>query len=59
MMLYKNLNEGVLTMNMTEKQYKKANTAVFPILLALIVLNLFLILTVVLNSSGTSEIGRA
>ncbi len=53
-MLYKNLNEGVLTMNMTEKQYKKANTAVFPILLALIVLNLFLILTVVLNSSGTS-----
>lgn len=41
-------------MNMTEKQYKKANTAVFPILLALIVLNLFLILTVVLNSSGTS-----
>ena len=40
-------------MNMTEKQYKKANTAVFPILLALIVLNLFFILTVVFTGGGT------
>ena len=40
-------------MNMTEKQYKKANTAVFPILLALIALNLFFILTVVFTGGGT------
>lgn len=40
-------------MEMTEKQYKKANTAVFPILLALIVLNLFFIMTVLLTDGGT------
>ncbi len=40
-------------MDMTEKQYKKANTAVFPILLALIVLNLFFILAIVLTGEGT------
>ena len=40
-------------MDMTEKQYKKANTAVFPILLALIVLNLFFVFAIVLTGGGT------
>ncbi|MCI9077448.1 MAG: chemotaxis protein [Lachnospiraceae bacterium] len=42
-------------MDMTEKQYKKANTAVFPILLILIILNLFFIITVLFTSSGTAS----
>ena len=41
-------------MNMTEKQYKKANTAVFPVLLAIIVLNLFFILAVAITEGATT-----
>ncbi len=40
-------------MDMTEKQYKKANMAVFPILLVLIVLNLFFIIGVAFSEHGT------
>lgn len=38
---------------MTDKQYKKANTAVFPILLLIIVLNIFFVLTFVIAGRGT------
>lgn len=38
---------------MTENQYKRANTAVFPILSALIVLNLFFLSVLIITGSGT------
>lgn len=40
---------------MTEKQYKRANTAVFPILLVLVLLNAFILLALVITGDGSTN----
>ena len=40
---------------MTEKQYKRANTAVFPILLVLVFLNAFILLALVITGGGSTN----
>lgn len=47
------IKKEVLTM--TEKQYKKANAAVFPILLALVLVNICLLLVMIVSGSATTN----
>ncbi|MCM1258246.1 MAG: hypothetical protein NC307_10400, partial [Roseburia sp.] len=40
---------------MTEKQYKRANTAVFPILLAVLLLNVFFLIMIIIMEKDTAD----
>ncbi len=53
LIFHRNRQEEVLIM--TEKQYKRANTAVFPILLALLLLNVFLLSALIVMGQGSTN----